>query len=345
MKNKKLSKVVAGVCSLLLFLVLVFVTDRSESQTKEKTYRWKFADYSPPGSPSVVASKRFAKRVSEASSGRIVIDIFDSQVLGDWTSTFEELKRGTIQMSMALLPPSFDPRYELLSLPYLVSNYKQVETAFGPNGLLYKTTSEISEQIGIKTLSAWPRGFGGLALTKLPPSPANPDVPKKMKIRIWPSKMAELLAIRLGYIPTVIPGAESFQAMQTGVVEGGLGCDPITAWEHWRDVIKYWVQINDHFEASWFAINLNLWKSLSQKDQKILMDAALAEWTIQVKQAAATEEEYRKKLADYGVKMVPPTPEEIKKCADACRKDVWPEMEPRVGKDLIKKVNDYLRSL
>ena len=156
MGNKKLLRVVVGVCLLLLLMSLPFVADRSESQTGEKTYRWKFADYSPAGSPSVMASKHFAKRVSDASNGRIVIDIYDSQVLGDWTSTFEEVKRGTIQMSMTLFPPSFDQRYELMALPYLVSNYKQVETALSPTGLLYRTTCEISEQGGIKSLTAWP---------------------------------------------------------------------------------------------------------------------------------------------------------------------------------------------
>lgn len=356
MERKRLVTLLGSVCLILIFAAMPLltacpaapeeVTPEPEEVTPEKlTYHWRFSDYSPSGSPSAIASKRFAEKVLEASNGRIVIDVYDSEVLGDWVMAFEEVMRGTIEMAMALTPAAYDPRFELLGLPYLVNSYEQAGVAFSPTGLLYEINCRILEDVGIKGLAAWPRGFGGIAFTRLPPSPSDPDVDKEMKIRIWASKTVELLTERFGYMPTVIPGAESFQALQTGVVEAAIGCDPVTAWEHWRDVMNYWLQINDHYEISWFIINLDLWNSLSDEDQQILMDVALEESVIRFGEYVAQEDEYRQKFRDYGIEVIIPTQEELDKCAAVAREDIWPEVEPRIGKALMDEITAYLEKL
>ncbi len=95
----------------------------------------------------------------------------------------------------------------------------------------------------------WPQGLAGIALNKDPKSLGDPNVPKGIKIRAPGLKAFEVSAEVLGYIPTPIPFAETFTAIQTGVVDGESGGGPYQAWSTFRDVTKVWVQYNDYFEV------------------------------------------------------------------------------------------------
>jgi hypothetical protein len=47
------------------------------------------------------------------------------------------------------------------------------------------------------------------------------------------------------------------------------------------------------------------------------------------------DEEFRQKLRDFGLKVLVPTDAELKNFAKAIREDVWPKMEPLMGKTLV----------
>jgi TRAP-type C4-dicarboxylate transport system substrate-binding protein len=46
----------------------------------------------------------------------------------------------------------------------------------------------------------------------------------------------------------------------------------------------------------------------------------------------ADDEKYRQEMADYGLEVIVPTEAEWEHIADVIRADVWPELEPLVGK-------------
>ena len=82
-------------------------------------------------------------------------------------------------------------------------------------------------------------------------------------------------------------------------------------------------------------MNLKLWNTLTELDQKVLLDAAekqvVGRWDVFL----AEDEEYRKKMEDFGLKIIIPTEEELKAFADAVRKDVWPQLDQYMGKALV----------
>ena len=84
-------------------------------------------------------------------------------------------------------------------------------------------------------------------------------------------------------------------------------------------------------------MNLKLFNKLSEKDQKILINAAQKQvkgrWDYFLKE----DEEYRQKLAEFGLKVLVPTDKELKSFAKAIREDVWPKMEPLMGKALVDR--------
>ena len=55
-----------------------------------------------------------AKEIGQKTKGRIEIKVFPGNQLGDYTLVYEELIRGTIDMSLTSVPSQFDPRLELM---------------------------------------------------------------------------------------------------------------------------------------------------------------------------------------------------------------------------------------
>jgi TRAP-type C4-dicarboxylate transport system substrate-binding protein len=81
-------------------------------------------------------------------------------------------------------------------------------------------------------------------------------------------------------------------------------------------------------------MNLKLFNKLSKKDQKILLNAAEKQVKGRWDYFLGEDDEYRQKLRDFGLKVLMPTDKELKAFAKAIREDVWPKMEPLMGKAL-----------
>jgi len=60
-------------------------------------------------------------------------------------------------------------------------------------------------------------------LTKEPRALEIPTFPRTSKIRVPPIKSFEVTAQALGFLATPIPWADTFTAMQSGIVNGAIG--------------------------------------------------------------------------------------------------------------------------
>jgi len=304
---------------------------------EKPTYHWRWSELNPEDSASAQSAQRVIDEIFDKSGGRIVIDLYPGMALGDWIEVCGEMRRGTIECQLVCLPTDYDPRINVVYFPLLTTNWEEAEDAYSsPDGWLYGLLDELMMGTGIKLLGSWPMGFGCCSFAKeLPPSPMDPDVDKKMKMRIWPCKSAELWASRMGYIPTPTTWAELFTAMQTGVVDTEVGGTPYLNWAHIRDVSKYLIWYKDHMEAWFFMISKMVWDELSAEDQKIILDACVRETIGRFEAAEAEDLEYLQKFRDYGTEVLIPTEAEFKKMQEAIRADVWPQLIDVVGSDIV----------
>jgi TRAP-type C4-dicarboxylate transport system substrate-binding protein len=194
---------------------------------------------------------------------------------------------------------------------------------------------DLLEDQGVKGLALLPIGWAGVT-TKEEPKGWRELKPNKMKIRVMPLKACELTWNRLGYISSTIPYSEAFSAIERGVADGESGGPPYQGYQ-FRDIQGVWIQYNDYLEPWWFMLNLDLFNSLTEHDQNVLLEAAekqvLGRWDYFLTE----DEDYRKKLVEYGLKVLMPTDAELKAFAKAIREDVWPELEKLVGKTLIDR--------
>lgn len=312
---------------------------------EKPTYHWRMSTSMPAMAPEAISSEHFAESVLEASGGRIVIDVHPGAVLGDWVSVYEEIIRGTIELSNTCLSSTYDPRIGVVYTPYLTTGWEEAKVLYAPGGFVYDTVSDILRVQGIELLSSWPVDFMGVGIRgELPPSPKDPDVDKGLKVRVWADPAPEGIMEWFGYMPTVLPWTEVYSSLQMGVIDGV--CTNLTsAYSVQRDLIDYWIYDHSLFEGNFFLINGALYNSLSPEDQKIIRDAALEEQRIRMETAEQVELENLQKFRDQGTEVILFTPEEVAKFRMRAIDEIWPKLYSRLGKTLMDRAAAYIEAL
>jgi TRAP-type C4-dicarboxylate transport system substrate-binding protein len=324
---------VISAAALACFLAQVGVGEAAAPQ-----YKWKLAHIRPAGTAIDKDVHGLVDKLAKESGGRIVIEVYPASQLGDYTVVQERVSLGAIEMQVGPLGTTVDKRLNLPNAPYLAKNWKDARTLFSHDSQLRKKTVELLEKQGLRPIAGWPVYFGGIVLTKEPASPGDPDVAKNIKIRVPPIKSFELTAQALGYLATPIPWADTFTAMQSGIVNGAIGGGAEGYFANFRDLAKYYLAVNDHFEYWFLYTNTALWSKLSEADRKLIQTAAdemeKQRWVV----AEQDEQANEKRLSDAGVKVIKFKDQELQKMADKSRKVGWPIIKRDIGAEFFDQV-------
>ncbi|CAG35222.1 TRAP transporter substrate-binding protein DctP [Desulfotalea psychrophila] len=275
----------------------------------------------------------FSDTLKEASAGKLKTKIYPANALGDYTIVQERVSLGAI--SFACQPPSTaaDKRFQLIYFPYIVENWRQARDNYGPGAPLRKVVEGLYAEQNIHMIAAWPVYFGGISFNKEVKDYGNPDVSKGLKVRVQPMKTFQLLADTSGYLGTPIPFSDAFTAVQTGVVDGVIGSGAEGYYSSFRDVTKYYLPANTHFEVWYLIMSQKDFDKLSVEEQGQVQNVATQfeerRWTVAEADQAANE----KKLADYGAVILPISKAEIAALSDRAKSAVWPVILRDVGQE------------
>lgn len=303
---------------------------------------WKLSHVRPQDTAIDQDLRWFGNALKETSDGKMKAKIYAASALGDYTVVQERVGLGAVDMACQPIATAADKRMQVPYFPYMFTSWEKVAQNYAPGAPLRKVVEELYTKQGIHLLGVWPAYFGGIALNKKPQNLDSPDKPKGLKIRVVPSKSFQMLADNIGFIGTPIPFSEAFTAVQTGVVDGVVGSGAEGYYASFRDVTKYYLPLNTHFEMWYFIMNDELYQDLSE-EQKSQLNATAAEfekrrWAKAESDQAANE----KRLADYGAEIMHFTPEQIDAYAAKVRATVWPEIMKDVGQEWAQKVLDSL---
>lgn len=328
------------VFAVIACLVLLFVLG-SGAFAADKP--WKLAHIRPEGTAIDIDLKEFSKQVKEKTAGRVNIEIFPASQLGDYTTVQERVSVGDVEMQCGPLSPAVIKEIGLNSFPYIVINWKEAKKAFGPDGIIVQKMNEYMSRQDLHVIGSWPVYFGGIVLTKEPPAPKDPNVPKNIKIRVPPIRSFELCATALGYQATPVPWSDTFTAMQTGIVDGAIGGGAEGYFANFRDLAKYHIAVNDHFECWFLYMNSEVWNKLSDEDKKTVTDVARVMQEERWKVAEKDEQLNMKKLADIGVEVITLTDDELEALREKNSKEVWPVMYGEIPEADVKAVLNSLK--
>ena len=324
-----------GICLLMLLSLLVAA---GTAFAADKTYTWKISHIRPADTAIDKDVKWFAEKLNKESNGRITIDVFNAGQLGDYTVVQERISVGAIDMAIQPVGTTADKRLQILNFPYLVKDWDGVKKNYTTGSPLMKTAADLFAKQNIKLIAVWPVYFGGIALVKNPEKPGDPNVAKNMKVRIPTQKSFELLAGSFGYQATPLPFAETFTAIQTGIVDGAFGAGAEGYYANFRDIIKYYVPANTHFEQWYFLMSMELWESLSKEDQTLVQKIAKEMEDRRVSVAEADQKANEQKMRDYKITVLDMAPADLERLEKKAREVVWPSLRKDIGEKFFDEI-------
>jgi TRAP-type C4-dicarboxylate transport system substrate-binding protein len=275
--------------------------------------------------------KWFSDTLKEKSDGKMKTKLYAASALGDYTVVQERVGLGAVDMACQPPASAADKRFQMVYFPYMVNNWEQAKKNYAAGAPIRKIVGQLYAEQDIHLLAAWPVYFGGISLNREPVSPGDPDSAKGIKLRVPPMKTFQLLADKTGYLGTPIPFSDAFTAVQTGVVDGVIGSGAEGYYSSFRDVTKYYIPSNTHFEVWYLIINKETFDGLKPEQKKILEDVS-AEFEDRRWEAAKTDQAANeKRLADFGAQIVGIGDAEIDAIAEKVKKEVWPEVLKDVG--------------
>ena len=274
-----------------------------------------------------------AERVREKSSGRMKVEIFPNEQLGNEKECIEALQLGYLAMTKTSTAPmeGFVPRMKIFGIPYLFRDAEHFwKILKGPLGKELLMAGESKRLRGLCYYDAGARSFYA---KKEIHSPADL---KGMKVRVQNSVMSMKLVEAMSGSPTPIPWGELYTALDQGVVDAAENNPPSFRTSRHYEVCKYYI-LDEHTRLpDILVISTRVWDSLSPESQQILQEAVDESVEYQRKIWAEAEEKDMKKVQDAAVKIIHPDKEPFR----ASVKSVWDEFEGTDIGELIKQIQE-----
>ncbi|WP_180951931.1 TRAP transporter substrate-binding protein DctP [Brevibacterium jeotgali] len=292
--------------------------------------------------PNTTELEAMAETVEAETDGRVTMEIFPNNQLGDYTLMYEEISQGTVDMGLISTPSHLDSRLEIQFLPYLFTTYEDVHEHFTLDSVLGEAMREIHSEQSIELLGFFAEGFGGIATNQPATDPADPTVGKDVVVRVPEIPITAQNTQDIGYNTVSMPYADVYQGLQTGAVDGWTGGHPLVNYLQFEDVINHYYQYNNNFEATHVLINQDTFEGLDEGDQQVLTDAGLQLTENSYTIAEDMEIEYRDKLAEEGIEVVEFSDEELEGLAEYSRETSWPTLDDPGQIELLEEVTDSM---
>jgi tripartite ATP-independent transporter DctP family solute receptor len=286
----------------------------------------------PKGDPMTNAIERFAELVDQKSNGAIKIRVFP-QSLGVEQQLTQAVMNGSVDMGIISNGNAgrFTSAFYVFDLPFVFkdndSMLKALRTPLGQERL-----AQFEKDLGLKVLFPVHFGVGRDIQTSKRQIKTPADI-RGLKIRVLSTPVDLSIFKAWGANPTPVDWAQTYTAIQQGVVEGMQV--PYTALkaQKWYEILHDNLRIDYLFLFEPFHMNAKLWQSLTPEQQKVLTDAAKEAEEFHYQDVKKLITEDRKFLETEGkMRFYDPSPQEREQWL-AIRDQVWNQIaEEQKGK-------------
>jgi len=265
MKRRDFMKAAAGLGAAGLTTALPF-----GASAQGKTV-FKASDVQPPGYPTVAATENLGKKLTEATQGRLSIQMFPSMQLGGEKETIEQTQIGAIQMSrvsVGTMGPIVDD-INVVNMPFLFKNTahanKMMDGEIGQQ-LLDKITA--SPNANLVALCWMDSGARSLYNSKHPIK--SIEEIKGLKFRVIGNPIFVDMMNALGGNGVSMGYDQVFSALQTGVIDGAENNMPSYVFSNHYTAAKY-VTLTEHLIIpEMLVFSKRVWNTVSADDQALI---------------------------------------------------------------------------
>jgi tripartite ATP-independent transporter DctP family solute receptor len=274
-----------------------------------------------------------AEKVAEKSQGRMKVEVFPNEQLGNEKECIEALQLGymAITKTSTAVMEGFVPKMKIFGIPYLFRDSEHYwKVLKGPIG---KDLLEAGKSKGLRGLCFYDAGSRSFYAKK---EIKSPEDLKGLKIRVMNSIMSMKMVEAMGGSPTPIPWGELYTSLDQGVVDAAENNPPSFRTSRHYEVCNYYI-LDEHTRLpDILIISTRIWDSFSPEFQQILQESVDESVEYQRKIWAEAEESDMKIVKEAGVKISYPDKEPFK----ASVRSLWEEFEGTDLGELIKQIQE-----
>ena len=227
----------------------------------------------PFDNPTGAMATVFKSLMEAGTNGEITVQTFPNGQLGKDNEVVTQVKAGVIQSGIHSVGgfASIYPMIGVIDVPFAFPNISATYAVFdGPFG--QKLAADIEAKTGLKVLGFGDSG-GFFHFTNSKRPIKTPEDMKGLKIRTMGLDTHKAIVSALGGQPAVIPWAEVYTALQTGVADGQMNPVPIISFAKMNEVQKY-LTLSGHLFAPYvWIMNKQFYDGLSAQEKLVLNDA------------------------------------------------------------------------
>jgi len=295
----------------------------------------------PAASSVGVTAAKFAELAAQKTGGRVTVQVFPDGVLfgGDQNAAINQLGAGGLQMVIlsSNVFASFEPRINVMSLPYLFANYDELNRFIaGEPGL---TLLRGLDRINVHGVAMMLHTFRQTT-TRDQPITRIEDF-RGLKIRVPNNQLYVKFFQALQANPTPMAFPEVYTALQLKVIDGQENPVEVPLANRFYEVQKQ-LSLTSHIgDAFVMAANKAMWSGLPPDVRTALQAAAVETAAFKSQYDIAQETKVIAELKSRGMtvnELAPGEKQKLQKVAG----DLYPQFEQLIGRDFLKQSLAFL---
>lgn len=279
----------------VLAIVLICVVGVFANNAFAKDVVLKLAHITAPGGMLDMKAQKFAELVKEKSSGKITVDIYPAQQLGNIKELLQGMSMGTIDIVQEAesFMDTFDKDYAIFGTPFMFSREELKSSEY-----IKEVRERVRKKTGIRTLP----GFAFRPAFHLWTQKRQIMIPEELngvKLRVWQAKALVDTWNGLGATAVPLAWGDVYLSLSQKVVDGMVHNIVQVRDEKFYEQLDFCTKLDfmQLYDVTW--ISDIKWQTLSPEDQAVLSQASeeCAEWFVDYGQSLEAEAQQQMETA------------------------------------------------
>ncbi|MCL2000394.1 MAG: TRAP transporter substrate-binding protein [Planctomycetes bacterium] len=259
----------------ILFVMAASVAHHGSTPAAEDVISLKIGNVVNEGHSYIVAQRWMAEELKKRTNGRLELEIYTSNQLGNERDMYEGVQMGSIDICTIAdsVLTSFIPEVMVLNQPFLFNSEPEVYAVLYKR--LYNMVAEKMRAQGVHLVGCFGSGFRNV-YSKRPINKIEDF--RGMKLRTMENQLQVSTWNAIGLIATPLPFGEVFTAMQQGTIDGAEGPVINMLIDGNHEITKHLVYTNHLYTIMFIGVSDRAWNRIPS-DLKPIFQQVMDEGT------------------------------------------------------------------